>query len=269
MISRSKLDKLLWSFDVKDYLQELVVDGELQRVFPEVHAMVGFGGVEQGHKDLWEHTKQVVHQCPREHIIRWAALFHDVGKVQCFTRNSEGEVSFHHHEVVSARLFRQAARRTQLFNVRETSTISFIIENLGYLEAYESSWTDSAVRRLYNTLGGANFEMLLSLSRADITTKHESKRQAHHSRIKELEVRAKVIQKADSITPMLPSGLGEDISRAFGIPPSPTLGKIMNRLREAVKGGELPWPPTVEEALEYVRTKCIFPKSEPPAIPET
>jgi poly(A) polymerase len=251
---------------VRSLLEDLLVDGELQRTFPEVHAMVGFGGGEQGHKDLWGHTKQVVFQCPYDLILRWAALFHDVGKIRCFARHND-EVSFHGHEVAGARLFRQAAARTQLFNARETGDIFLLIGNLGYVEAYDSGWTDNAVRRLRNAVVD-HFDNLISLSRADITTRHDHKRVAHHTRIQELKNRADAILKADSATPMLPRDLGIALQNSLGITPSPLLGKVIAAIKAAVAAGDLPWPPTIDQAVEHAKTVCISQISAPLTTPE-
>src|SRR5262245_10346087 len=87
-------------------LEVLQGSGVLADTLPEIQAMVGFGGAGQGHKDLWAHTKLVVKQTKAQPSLRWAALFHDTGKVSTLSR-ATGKVSFHQHEFVSARLFRQ------------------------------------------------------------------------------------------------------------------------------------------------------------------
>lgn len=266
MLDRQGFDRVLLNSQVRILLQDLLIEGDLQLTFPEVHALVGFGGVDQGHKDLWEHTKQVVYQCSTEVLIRWAALFHDVGKIHCFKKTEAG-ISFHHHEVISARLFRQAAARTRFFTVPEARYIAQLIEYLGYVESYDSTWTDSAIRRLQHTVQDT-FADLISLSRADITTRHESKRLAHRRRIQELWDRAEDIRRSDAIVPMLPKGMGTALTESLGIPPSPALGKVMESLKRAVQTGDLPWPPTIEQALEYAKV-CTLPASSRPAIPET
>ena len=115
ILSKQTLDGLLLSRNVIDNLEGLQTGGTLLVMFPEVQALVGFGGDDSGHKDLWGHTKQVVSQCVPKANVRWAALFHDVGKVKCF-RRIEGVVSFHGHEAVSAKLFKRAAERTNIFS---------------------------------------------------------------------------------------------------------------------------------------------------------
>ncbi|HHH28597.1 MAG TPA: HD domain-containing protein [Polyangiaceae bacterium] len=217
---------------------ELLLDtGVLEQVYPEVTAMVGFGGEGHGHKDLWWHTKKVVAQAKGRRPVRWAALFHDVGKVPTFSR-AKGKVTFHGHEIVSARLFDKAARRTGLSDDFRKH-VRFLVRHLGRIEAYESDWTDSAVRRLHRDCA-RHFDDLLLLAGADITTKHADKRRAHRSRMKELAGRAAAIAEADAAEPPLPKGLGTLVIEHLALDPGPEVGRIMAELAEAVDSGELP-----------------------------
>jgi poly(A) polymerase len=252
VLQRGELDEVLLSPEVVVRLEGLNQDGTLAEMFPEVHAMVGFGGGDTGHKDLWGHTKQVVAQTLRVPHLRWAALFHDVGKPSCFTKEANGEVSFHLHEGKSARLFNQAASRTKLFTREERDLIYFLIRNLGHVEAYEPHWTDSAVRRLRVDSQG-HLDDLLALARADITTKHANKRAAHHQRMKELKDRVEDLTALDSIPPALPTGLGLRITAEFGIPPGPPLGRALGVLKAAVEAGHLPRQADPQVLVDYLR----------------
>lgn len=220
-----------------DSLELLQSEGVLKETFPEIQTMVGFGGHGQGHKDLWDHTLKVVHQAKNRPAIRWAALFHDVGKPSTFSRES-GKVTFHRHESVSARLFKRAMRRTGLLDEALVSKVHFMIKNLGLVEAYASDWTDSAVRRLHKELG-EHFDDVLLLARADNTSRNFKKRQRNLARTHELSERAKAIATADAIVPPLPKGLGNDIMSAFNLPPGPKVGDVMSTLKEAVEAGKI------------------------------
>ena len=222
----------------KGRLESLMKSGEMAKVFPEVQAMVGFGGGNSGHKDLWAHTKQVVSQCPATPHVRWAALFHDVGKVQTYRRTAAG-VSFHKHEAMSAKLWNKAARRSGWFSDQERRDIRFLIYNLGRVEAYESGWTDKAVRRLARNIGGY-WDDIMALARADITTIHRNKRRAHHARMAELNKRRKELLAAEAVPPALPKGLGDVLMAELGLEPGPALGDLMRALRAAVEAGDLP-----------------------------
>ena len=228
---------VLRSTDVDTRLEALQQAGTLKGVFPEVSAMVGFGGGDQGHKDLWNHTKRVVKQTKPITLLRWAALFHDVGKPVSFSKE-HGKVTFHQHEAASVRLFDKAMRRTGLLKGDARKRVRTIIYNLGLAEAYTSEWTDSAVRRLYKELGDTFHDTLL-LSRADVTTKHDHKREAIHRSIHELEQRAEALAIEDAKLPPLPKGLGEAIISTFGIPPSKQVGDLMKVLKAQVEAEKL------------------------------
>lgn len=229
--------QLLMSDHVDQGLELLQSSGLLRSTLPEVQAMVGFGGHGQGHKDLWEHTKMVVKQAARVPSVRWAALFHDVGKVSSFSKEM-GKVSFHKHEYVSARLFTRAMKRTGLLDDVTFAEAHSIVRNLGLLEAYEPSWTDSAVRRLAKELG-EHFDRILLLARADITTKHAHKREKNSRRLDELARRAEQIRIQDAIVPPLPKGLGDALMTAFSIPPSKRLGDLKSAVEKAVGEGRV------------------------------
>jgi poly(A) polymerase len=233
-------------------LELLAETGVLAAIYPEVAAMVGFGGGGSGHKDLWWHTKCVVGQAAPIRAVRWAALFHDVGKVETFSRAS-GKVTFHGHELLSARLFDQAARRTGL-DPTFRKYVRSLVRHLGQIESYEPDWTDSAVRRLHKQLA-PQWDDAIALACADITTKHDHKRRAHRARMQELDTRAKAIADEDAKLPLLPKGLGNIVIRELGLTPGPEVGRLMKELEEAVDRGEL--EPRAEPALyvAYLQAK--------------
>jgi len=231
-------------------LEKLADSGALARVYPEVSAMVGFGGGDTGHKNLWEHTKQVVAQAPPRRVLRWAALFHDTGKVTSFARH-DGKISFHGHEFMSAALFNRAARRTELDGLVRVQ-VRFLIRNLGHVEAYLPEWTDSAVRRLRRQLG-AQFTDALELARADVTTKHAAKRHACDARLLELKHRAAVIAMKDAGPALLRKGLGSEIMSEFGLRPGPEVGRLMRQIETAIKRGQIAPSLSTDLNLAYLR----------------
>jgi poly(A) polymerase len=247
------VDQALMSRRPARELELLYETGVLAQVFPEVTAMVGFGGTGQGHKDLWWHTKLVVEQAAPIRAVRWAALFHDVGKVQTFSR-ANGKVSFHGHEALSARLFDVGARRTGMDDELRRH-IRFLVRHLGHVESYLPEWTDSAVRRLHREVA-IHFDDLLALACADITTKHADKRRRHHARMQELAERARTIAAEDAALPPLPKGLGTAVIQALGIAPGPEVGRLMAELEEAVAAGELPPRAEFEVYIEHLRARA-------------
>ena len=249
MTLRADFDAALMNDPVRS-LAKLEQDGTVRAYLPEVQQIVGFGGGDEGHKDLWGHTRKVVSQCVPKVLVRWAALYHDVGKPDRFHRDKAGVVSFHGHEVHSAHLFRQMACRTKLFSEDEVSWIWFLVRYLGHVEEYDSTWTDSAVRRLHKEVG-SRFEDVVALARADITTKHADRRAAHHARMHELRERAWELAAADAAPPALVTGLGHLLSKEFNVS-GRGLGNLMGRAREAVEAGKLERQASPERVIEFL-----------------
>jgi poly(A) polymerase len=222
-----------------------------------VHPMFGFGGGSQGHKDLWEHTKKVVLQSEPRPVIRWSALFHDVGKVRTFAREGS-KVSFHGHESLGSRMFLQFASKSLMFSGEEAARISDVILFLGRVEAFEGEWTDSAVRRLMVDVGD-RLEDVIALSSADITTGRDSKRQAILRSIGRLVERVEEIRKEAS-TPRLPKGLGTALVERLGFPQDRSLREAMLRLESMLKTGEIRAGSTVDDIVMMAREKGVVPK---------
>jgi poly(A) polymerase len=174
---RSKLDRVMMGEDPELGLDRLLVCGALESIFPEVFAMVGFGDGEWRHKDVWKHTKQVVRQSVPRLEVRWASLFHDIGKVKTRSISPGGEGPLprarrgRHAHVRQARSPSAALRREPALK----STVRFLILHHLRANQYEPSWTDSAVRRFARELG-EHLDDLLCLARADITTKRPEKK---------------------------------------------------------------------------------------------
>lgn len=233
------------------------IENDIKDVFPELAPVVGFGKGLSYMKDLWWHIKLVVDQSPPNPLIKWAALFHDVGKVKTF-KMDKGLVTFHGHEVVSSRIFQKFAKRTKFFSDEEIDKITRMISMLGQIESYESDWTDSAVRRLHKACGDI-FLMTIELSKADSTTKHDHKRIAYRKKADELYARAMKIQELDSTPPLLPKGLGDEVSRVFNIPPSKKLGDMMNKIRSMVESNEIQKGQSIEYYISILE-KMLFNK---------
>ena len=174
---RSRLDRVMLAKDPEAGLDALLASGALDVLLPEVKNLVGFGDGEWRHKDVWKHTKQVVRQAVPRLEVRWAALFHDVGKVKTRSISPEGEVHFFGHAEVGARMFDKLTRRLPLFvgDAALESAVRFLILHHLRANQYEGDWTDSAVRRFAREMGG-HMDDLLCLSRADITTKRPERK---------------------------------------------------------------------------------------------
>ena len=244
-VARSRLDRVMMGAHADLGLDALLAGGILDAILPEVKAMVGFGDGEWRHKDVWKHTKQVVIQSGERLELRWGALFHDIGKVKTRSIAPNGEVHFFGHAEVGARMFDKLERRQRLFSADETlrETIRWLVLHHLRASQYDGKWTDSAVRRFAREMG-ARLDDLLCLSRADITTKRPEKKRRGVMLIDELGRRISELAALDAIQPPLPTGVGNDIMAAFGLPPSRLIGDIKRALEAAIEAGE------IEERLE-------------------
>jgi poly(A) polymerase len=237
---RSRLDRVIMGEDPEIGLDVLLDAGVLRAVFPEVHAMVGFGDGEWRHKDVWKHTKQVVRQAVPRLEVRWASLFHDIGKVKTRSIDPNGKVHFLGHAEVGTRMFDKLERRIGMFSpepeLRET--VRFLILHHLRANQYDPNWTDSAVRRFARELG-AHLDDLLCLARADITTKRPEKKRKGLNQIEELAARITQLAAEDAKVPPLPSGIGDEVMKAFCIPPSRLIGEIKKKLEAAIETGDI------------------------------
>jgi poly(A) polymerase len=254
---RARLDRVVMGEDPERGLDELLEGGALAALFPEVHAMVGFGDAEWRHKDVWKHTKQVVRQSVPRLEVRWAALFHDVGKVKTRSIAPDGKVHFLGHAEVGTRMFDKLDRRLGLF-VHEPAlkgTVRFLILHHLRANQYSPDWTDSAVRRFARELG-EHLDDLLCLARADITTKRPEKKRRGLQQIDELQQRIARLAEEEARVPALPSGIGDAIMIAFGLPPSRLVGDVKRRLEEAVESGEIAPQQDIDAYIEFLRANA-------------
>jgi poly(A) polymerase len=242
------------AYDPEVGLDALLACGAVPALFPEVEALVGFGDGEWRHKDVWKHTKQVVRQAVPRLEVRWAALLHDIGKVKTRSISPDGEVHFFGHAEVGARMFDKLDRRLGLFSKEDAlkTSVRFLILHHLRASQYDASWTDNAVRRFAREMGPCLLD-LLDLSRADITTKRPEKKKRGLKQISDLHERVRHILEQDAVVPPLPSGVGNTIMAAFGLPPSRKIGEIKRVLEEAVDAGDVPSHQPADVYVEFVR----------------
>lgn len=242
---RALLDRVILGQYADEGLDSLLATGVLDAILPEIKAMVGFGDGEWRHKDVWKHTKQVVTQSVTRLEVRYGALFHDIGKVKTRSISPDGEVHFFGHAEVGARMFDKLERRGKLFGHEPSlrDEVRFLVLHHLRASQYDGKWTDSAVRRFAREIG-PSLDNLLCLSRADITTKRPEKKRRGINMIDGLAERISELAALDAKQPPLPTGLGNELMTAFGIPPSKKLGDIKRALELAVEAGE------IEERLE-------------------
>ncbi|HVN52557.1 MAG TPA: CCA tRNA nucleotidyltransferase, partial [Acidimicrobiales bacterium] len=167
---RDELDKLLVVDDPSAGLWLLVDTGLVEHVVPELAAMRLEQDPIHRHKDVLAHTVAVVAKTRPERIVRLAALFHDIGKPKTRSIGPDG-VSFHHHEVVGARMTRDRMRALKYGN-HDVDVVSRLVYLHLRFHTYQMGWTDSAVRRFVRDAGPLLPE-LIELTRCDCTTRNE------------------------------------------------------------------------------------------------
>jgi poly(A) polymerase len=248
---RNELEQMLMGRGVHLALQWMHDSGLLAVWLPELEATVDFSQ-EAGrrHKDVWEHTKQVVRQSVPRPLVRWAALLHDIGKVPTRTFTPDGGVHFHRHSEVGARMFHDVARRFR-FDKPVRSQIHFLILHHLRANQYDGSWTDAAVRRFDREMQ-VGLTDLLDLSRADITSARPGKRQNALRNISDLAARIETLREEDAKVPPLPTGIGNVMMEKFALPPSKQIGDLKKALELAVESGELEPRRDADYYLEFV-----------------
>ncbi len=253
---RQTLEQVILGPSAAQGLQWLHDVGALAVLLPELDATVDFsqeGG--RRHKDVWEHTKQVVVQAPAEPIVRWAALLHDIGKVSTRVLLPDGRVTFHRHAEVGARMFGPIGRRLG-FDRAERQRIHALILHHLRANAYEPAWTDAAVRRFDHEMGDL-LDDLVGLSRADVTSARPGRKQEAARNIEALLQRILAIRELDARIPPLPPGLGNAIMEAFALPPSRRVGELRKMCEDAIFQGQLVERQPSEYYVDFLRKAGI------------
>ncbi|MDH3306251.1 MAG: CCA tRNA nucleotidyltransferase [Acidimicrobiia bacterium] len=243
---RDELSKLLVAPSPARGLRAIVSTGLADYFLPELRDLVEQSDPLHRHKDVWEHTLAVVEKTEPELRIRLAALLHDIGKPA--TREFvQGGVTFHHHEVVGARM-----ARARLRSLRYPKSLVDEVGQLVFLHlrphTFKMGWTDSAVRRYVRDAGDL-LDDLNQLVRCDVTTGNQRRADAIQRRIDELEERIEVLGEQEELARLRPPIDGNRVMEFLGIPPGPAVGTIMKRLMEhRIEHG----PFSEDEALELV-----------------
>jgi poly(A) polymerase len=251
-LARAGIEAVIMGKALDVGLQWMHDAGLLAVLLPELEATVDFSQ-EAGrrHKDVWEHTKQVVRQSVPKPAVRWSALLHDIGKVPTRVLLPDGRVTFHRHAEVGARMWDPIGRRLS-FEKADRQKIRFLILHHLRANAYEPAWTDAAVRRFDHEMG-EHLEDLLDLSRADVTSRRPGRRQEAVSNIHALKERILAIRTLDARVPPLPPGLGNAIMEAFSLPPSKRIGELRQLCEDAIERGELQERQGIDYYVEYLR----------------
>ncbi|HEX8496983.1 MAG TPA: CCA tRNA nucleotidyltransferase [Actinomycetales bacterium] len=251
---RTELEKLLLAPHPRAGLTLLVDTGLADVVLPELPALRLELDEHHRHKDVYEHTLTVLEQAIAleddevpgpDLVLRLAALMHDVGKPATRRFEAGGGVSFHHHELVGAKLTAKRMKALR-FDKDTTKAVSRLVElHLRFHGYGDGAWTDSAVRR-YVTDAGPLLSRLHRLTRSDSTTRNARKAARLSRAYDGLEERIAALAEAESLAAIRPDLDGQAIMAELGIRPGPVVGRAYKHLLEVrMERGPLP----AEDAL--------------------
>jgi poly(A) polymerase len=224
---RQELDKLMTVDSPSAGIWFLVQTGLAAHFLPELPAMELEQDPIHRHKDVLAHTIAVVENTSTDKIVRLAALFHDIAKPKT-RRIGPGGVSFHHHDVVGARMTRERMKALTYPN-NEIDDVSQLVELHLRFHTYQAGWTDSAVRR-YVRDAGHLLDKLNELTRCDCTTRNAKKAAALSRRMDDLEERIALLRGQEELDAIRPDLDGKQIMEILGIGPSRAIGEALDML---------------------------------------
>ncbi len=236
---RDELVKLVLAPYPRVGLTLLVESGLAELVLPELPALILEKDEHHRHKDVYQHTLTVLEQSidlegrlgGPDFVSRFAALMHDVGKPRTRRFVADGTVTFHHHDVVGAKLARKRMQALK-FSGDDTDAVARLVElHLRFHGYGDGQWTDSAVRR-YVRDAGDQLERLHVLTRADCTTRNQRKADRLRRTYDELEERIDRLSEEEELASLRPDLDGTQIMEILDIPPGPQVGAAYRFLLE-------------------------------------
>lgn len=234
---QAELNKLLLSAHPRKGLGLLVDTGLADRVLPELPALRLESDEHHRHKDVYDHSLIVLEQAIAleedgpDLVLRLAALLHDIGKPRTRRFESDGRVSFHHHEVVGAKMTKKRLTALKYSNDMIKDVSRLVELHLRFHGYGDGEWTDSAVRR-YVRDAGPLLERLHKLTRSDCTTRNKRKANALSRTYDGLEERIGQLQEQEELDAIRPDLDGNEIMRVLGVGPGPVIGKAYAFLLE-------------------------------------
>ncbi|MCH9668498.1 MAG: CCA tRNA nucleotidyltransferase [Actinomycetia bacterium] len=266
----AELDKLLLGADPVAGIDLMVQTGLGEVVLPEVGAMRMAIDEHHQHKDVYQHSLTVLRQAielegsgsgegddPGEQggapdlVLRWAALLHDIGKPATRRYEPDGGVSFHHHEVVGAKMTRKRMRALKYSKQMVDDVSALVYLHLRFHGYSGGRWTDSAVRR-YVTDAGPLLNRLHKLVRADCTTRNKRRAARLQANYDDLEQRIDELAAEEDLARVRPDLDGNEIMRILDIPAGPQVGRAWRHLKELrLDRGPLSHEDAVAELLKW------------------
>ena len=256
---RDEFIKILMSPSPRIGITVLVETGLADYFLPEVPKLKLEIDEHHHHKDVYEHSLTVLEQAiglesrldGPNLTLRLAALLHDIGKPKTKQLIAGGGVSFHHHEVVGARMCKERMKKLRFDNhmIEDVSQLVFL--HLRFHGYGSGEWTDSAVRRYVRDAGPLLTHLHL-LTRADCTTRNKKKAESLAKTYDQLEERIALLMEQEELDKIRPDLSGEEIMQILSIKPSPTVGKAYDFLLELrLEKGPIGKEAATEELLTW------------------
>ena len=261
---RDEFTKLLCGADPVTGLRLLVDTGLADRFLPELSGLKLEIDEHAQHKDVYEHTLTVVSNAVRlegpdgpDFVLRMAALMHDVGKPATKEIGRDGRVSFHHHEVVGARMTKARMKAMKYPKDVTADVVELVALHLRFYGYGRGEWRDSAVRR-YVTDAGDLLPRLHKLTRSDCTTRNKRKAAALSADYDALEERIARLQAEEDLNRVRPDLDGNAIMELLDIPPGPIVGQAWKFLKDLrLERGPLPHDEAVAELMTWARERGL------------
>ncbi|MFG2093124.1 CCA tRNA nucleotidyltransferase [Streptomyces sp. NPDC048612] len=234
---RDELNKLILAPHPREGLRLLVESGLAGHVLPELPALRLESDEHHRHKDVYEHSLTVLEQAidleenGPDLVLRLAALLHDIGKPRTRRFEKDGRVSFHHHEVVGAKMTKKRMTALKYSNDLVKDVSRLVELHLRFHGYGTGEWTDSAVRR-YVRDAGPQLERLHKLTRSDCTTRNKRKAGALSRAYDGLEERIARLQDQEELDAIRPDLDGNEIMEVLGLRPGPEVGKAYQQMLE-------------------------------------